>query len=231
MKLTKEETTEKEFVSKLKSILKTWGIVAVLLVLIFVVNFSLGYYKDKKTNSELIKTENEELKKQVGLLKNSNISKKVEGEEYASQTSQPPNTINSQLTPSTPTTEKPQQLVEKSNDNANDDWEEIQEELMDDWEQEQETLAKEREEENERLYEAQLKLDKQSYENAINSLTIDYEYAVKKAESFLRADCEDTSEQSCQIIKRNNAPYEDELEYLEKTYKANLKALSDLKYW
>jgi hypothetical protein len=64
--------SKQEDFSELKSILKTWGIVAVLLVLIFTINFSFGYFKNKKINSELIKTENKELKKQVGLLKNSN---------------------------------------------------------------------------------------------------------------------------------------------------------------
>lgn len=93
----------------------------------------------------------------------------------------------------------------------------------------------------EAAYKAQLSLDKAAYNSALEKLTRDYEYARDKVNAEIikngltepYPDCADGTrdEQRCQINNRAYAPYQLELDYLEKTYKANVKALNAAKYW
>ncbi len=118
----------------------------------------------------------------------------------------------------------------------------------DSWEQEQKDIAKERkkvEEANKKRQEAankaQLSLDKAAYDAALERLSRDYEYSRDKVNAEIvkngltepYSDCADGTrdEQRCQINNRAYAPYQVELDYLEKTYKANIKALNAAKYW
>jgi len=91
------------------------------------------------------------------------------------------------------------------------------------------------------LYNQQLSRDKASYNEALEELARDYEYARDKVNAQIvkngltepYEDCADGTrdEQRCQINNRAYEEYQIELDYLEKTYKANLKSLSALKYW
>lgn len=91
-------------------------------------------------------------------------------------------------------------------------------------------------------YEAQLSRDKEAYNDAIEKLKLDYNHAVDALKAKERAeggydtgitDCSKASgdEQTCQKINRIHAKYQIEYDYLEATYKANLKSIDKLKYW
>jgi hypothetical protein len=91
-------------------------------------------------------------------------------------------------------------------------------------------------------YEAQLKIDKEAYNSAVEKLTRDYNHAVdalkvKEASEGGRevssSDCGGAGVQiqECAIADRIHNKYKIEYDYLEETYKANLKAVEATKYW
>jgi len=88
---------------------------------------------------------------------------------------------------------------------------------------------------------AQLAVDEAAYYAAIDKLTRDYNHevaainaaTVEEGAYKIDHDCADGTmdEQNCQVIQRKYEKYKVELEYLEDTYKANLRTIEATKYW
>lgn len=163
--------------------------------------------------------------KQQELLKSSNAIKEEQNVEYIAPTNQIPDTTSVQPILNVSNAKQENQLNNNNESSANANKE----------------AGGEYKKIQKASYEAQLKIDKEAYNSAIEKLTRDYEYARDKVNAEIikngltepYPDCSDGTrdEQRCQINNRAYAEYGIELDYLEKTYKANLKAIETTKYW
>lgn len=175
--------------------------------------------------------------KELKLSDSLNKDDKGQAVDYISPTSQIIDTTSEQPILDTSDTGQTNQQSENTY-NANTNTEQTQNDLA----KEKKKVDEEYRKQQASVNEAQLARDKEAYNTALEKLTRDYNHAVdalksKEASEGGRAISSDdcggagVQVQECAIADRIHRKYQIEYDYLEATYKSDIKAVEATKYW